>query len=196
MGHPEGYCHPGETVSDSRILAHGPVKVSIESKSSDGKMHCVWDIFPRFARMIVLHMRMPYWYLYEGTPGGELDMDSGFCIRPAVGGYVKTLLGERWSGDIASSDGGEWIYFADPQEGCSLYIVHEDDEEVDSYWPMNGEMTVFGFGRLDLKKFMRTVPAHFTMGLVDRTEPSQVKEVIDGVFQPLMVTVGSPEVAP
>ncbi len=193
MGHPEGYCHPGNAVSDSRILADGPVKVSIESKSNDGKMHCIWDVFPRFARMTVLRMRTPYWYLYEGTPGGELDVDNDFCVRPAAGGYAKTLLAERWNGDIPSSDGAEWVYFADPRQGRSAYIVHHDDEEVDSYWPMNGEMTVFGFGRLDLKKFMRTVPAHFTMGLVDHTEPSQVKEVIDGVFQPLTITIEPPE---
>jgi hypothetical protein len=191
MGHPEGYCHPGEAVSDSCIVSSGPVKVTIESESNDGKMHCQWDIFPGYARMTVLNMREPYWYLYEGTPGGELDMDSDFCVRPAGDGFAKTPVSERWNGDIPASDGMEWVCFADPKQERSLYIVHhEDDEEMDSYWPMNEEMTVFGFGRLDLKKFMRTVPSRFTIGLCDGTEPARVKAVIDDACQPLAITVG------
>ena len=28
MGHPEGYCHPGKTVSSSKIVSDGPIKVA------------------------------------------------------------------------------------------------------------------------------------------------------------------------
>lgn len=197
MGHPEGYCHPGDTVSDSRIISRGPVKVTIESKSNDGKMHCQWDVFPDYARLTVLRMRTPYWYLYEGTPGGKLDMDADFCVRPSPDGFAKTPVTERWNSDISASDGVEWVYFADRKRARSLYIVHhEDDEQTDSYWPMNEEMTVFGFGRLDLKKFMGMVPAHFTIGLCDHTEPWQLKAAIDSACQPLVVTVGPIEVRP
>ncbi len=122
-------------------------------------------------------------------------MDSDFCVRPTGDGFVTTRVSERWNGDIPSADGAEWVYFADPEQGRSLYIVHHgDDEQMDSYWPMNEEMTVFGFGRLDLKKFIQIVPCHFTIGLCDHTEPTQVKAAIDNACQPLAVAVEPAEV--
>jgi len=194
MGYPEGYCHPGEAVSDSRIVASGPIKVTIESTSHDGKMHCRWDIFADFSRMTVLRMRPPYWFLYEGTPGGKLDMESDLCVRPAGQGYVETRVSEKWEGDIPAMDGIEWLYFADAGVRRSLYVVHhEDDSAIDSYWPMNEEMTVFGFGRLGLKKFMERIPAHFTVGLCDRVEPDRVRAVINNACQPLSISVGPVE---
>ena len=88
----------------------------------------------------------------------------------------------------------EWLYFADPKQGRSLYLVHhEDDEAVDSYWPMNEEMTVFGFGRLGIKKFMQVVPAHFTIGLTNDVEPEAVQAVVDSAFRPLAIAVGPAE---
>jgi hypothetical protein len=103
-------------------------------------------------------------------------------------------VSEKWDGDLPSTGGGEWLYFADPEQGRSLYLVHhEDDEQVDSYWPMNKEMTVFGFGRLGIKKFMPAVPAHFTIGLTDHVEPGRVQAVINGAFQPLAIAVGPAE---
>ena len=194
MGHPEGYCHPGNKVSDSRMVANGPIKVTIDSESHDGKMNCRWDVFPHYARMTLRRMRKPYWYLYEGTPGGKLDMSTDFCLRPGADGFVKTTVSETWDGDIPSADGAEWVYFADPRQGRCLYLVHhEDDGQIDSYWPMNEEMTVFGFGRLGLKKFIQMTPSHFTIGLVDQTEPEKVKAAIDSAWQPLTVAVGPAE---
>ena len=194
MGYPEGYCHPGEKVSDSRIVSSGPIKVAIESMSNDGKMHCRWDIFPHWARLTVLRMRTPYWYLYEGTPGGALDMDSDLCVRPEGAGYVTTTASEKWEGDITGTDGIEWLCFTDANAERSLYVVHhEDDDEMDSYWPMNEEMTVFGFGRLGLKKFMERVPAYFTVGLCDHMEPERVHAVINNGCQPLSISLGSVE---
>jgi len=129
MGHPEGYCHPGEAVSDTCILSMGPIKATLESQSHDGKMHCLWDIFPRYARMTVLKMRLPYWFLYEGTPGGKLDMP----------------------------------------------------------------MTVFGFGRLGLNKYMRATPAYFTLGLTDSTDADQIHTAVNNACQPLNIALGPVE---
>jgi len=194
MGHPEGYCHPGNAASGSTVVSRGPVKVTVASQSKDGKMACRWDIFASYARMMVLRMRTPYWFLYEGTPGGKLDMDSDLCVRPSGEGFLRTSVAEKWDGDLPSVGGGEWLYFADPKQGRSLYLVHhEDDEQVDSYWPMNEEMTVFGFGRLGIKKFMQIVPAHFTIGLTDDVEPEAVQAAVDNAFRPLAIAVGSAE---
>jgi len=194
MGHPEGYCHPGNSVSDTHILSRGPIKVTLESKSHDGKMHCRWDIFGRYARMTILKMRLPYWFLYEGTPGGKLDMQTDKCIRVHGRNCILTGVDEKWQGDIQTSEGLEWLAFIDPHVGRSIYNVnHEDDDAIDSYWPMNQEMTVFGFGRLGLNKYIRTIPAHFTIGLIDSTDTDQIQAAVNNACQPLNINLGPVE---
>jgi len=195
MGHPEGYCHPGNTVSTSRIVSRGPIKVTIASESDDGKMKCRWDIFPDYARLTVLKMRTPYWFLYEGTPGGRFEMDSDFCVRATRPAGLRTAASVKWDGDISNpGEAGEWLYFADPVVNRSLFLVrHEDDEAVDSYWPMNNEMTVFGFGRQGLNKFMRTVPAQFTIGLCDDCSYSEVSKIVNSAYGDLVIRAGPVE---
>ena len=192
MGHPEGYCHPGNTVSNSRIISRGPIKVTIASQSNDGKMKCRWDIFPDYARLTILKMRTPYWFLYEGTPGGKLETSSDVCVRPTEPGGLRTSDSHKWDGDIVNISGsGEWLYFADPGINRSLFLIHhEDDEDIDSYWPMNEEMTVFGFGRKGLDKFMRTVPAQFTIGLCDECPFADVSKVVDSAYGNLVIRIG------
>ena len=192
MGYPEGYCHPGKTVSSSRIVSQGPIRVTIASESNDGKMKCHWDIFPDYARLTILKMRTPYWFLYEGTPGGKLEINSDICVRPTGSGGLKTAASLKWDGDIVNLSGpGEWLYFADPVVNRSLFLIHHDDDEaIDSYWPMNGEMTVFGFGRKDLNKFMRTVPAQFTIGLCDEPSFAKVSKVVASAYRDLVIHTG------
>ena len=194
MGHPEGYCHPGKTVSSSQIISRGPIKVSILSESNDKKMQCIWDIFPTYARLTVLKMRKPYWFLYEGTPGGKLDEDSDYCIRPGWPEGVRTPAKDKWDGDLSVPDGpGEWVCFGDGDRAIYL-IHHEDDEAVDSYWPMRGEMTVFGFGRKGINKFMEKVPAHFTVGFCEDSGYTDFTKTIHSAYAPLAVAVGNPQI--
>ena len=188
MGHPEGYCHPGKTVSHSRVVASGPLCVSIESASNDGVMRCRWDIFPYDARLTVLQMRTPYWFLYEGTPGGnpggQLDEAGGYCARSDG---TRTPLSERWDGPLPPP---EWLYFGASNVDRALYLVHhEADAEIDSYWPMEYNMTVFGFGRLGLDKFMTRVPALFTVGFAEDGSLARAQEVIDSAFRPLKIVI-------
>jgi hypothetical protein len=194
MGHPEGYCHPGNTVSDSKIISEGPIKVSIYSLSNDGKMECIWDIFPTYARLTVLKMRKPYWFLYEGTPGGKLDEGSDYCIRPNMPSGNRTLAKMKWDGDISvPGHSGEWLCFGDGSRVIYL-IHHEDDEAIDSYWPMQGQMTVFGFGRRGLHKFMEIVPAHFTIGLCEYSTFAELSRIVNSAYSPMVIEVGNPEI--
>jgi hypothetical protein len=189
MGHPEGYCHPGKEVSHSWIAGQGPLRVTVLSESDDGVMRCRWDIFPRYARLTVLKMRTPYWFLYEGTPGGnpggELDEENGYCVRSTG---ERTPLGQKWESDIPDP---EWLYFGAGNTRRVIYLVHhEDDDAIDSYWPMEHNMTVFGFGRLGLDKFMKRVPARFTVGFAEDGTYEQAAKVIDSAFRDLEVRVG------
>jgi len=102
--------------------------------------------------------------------------------------------GTYWDidGDVVSLSGpGEWLYFADPGVNRSLFLIyHEDDEAIDSYWPMNQEMTVFGFGRKGLNKFMRTVPTQFTIGLCDECSFAKVSKVVNSAYRDLVIHIG------
>ena len=71
-----------------------------------------------------------------------------------------------------------------------LFLVHhEADEEIDSYWPMEHNMTVFGFGRLGLDKFMSRVLAHFTVGFAESGAFERAQTAIDSAFRPLRISV-------
>jgi len=139
-------------------------------------------------------MRKPYWFLYEGTPGGKLDEDSDYCIRPGTPNGTKTLAKLKWDGDISHpGHSGEWLCFGDGHRAIYL-IHHEDDQAIDSYWPMQGQMTVFGFGRKGLNKFMEMVPANFTIGFCEGSSFAEVSKVINSAYNPLTIAVGNLQV--
>jgi hypothetical protein len=187
--HPEGYFHPGGEKCVSKLVANGPLKATIYSESLDGKWACKWDTFPTYARLTVLKAGHEYWFLYEGTPGGKLEEKKDVVMRPGEKTIHETAASVKWDGDIESVYGGEWIFFVDGPR--SLYIVHhEDDYCVDSYWPMRGEMNVFGFGRKDLNKYMTRTPAHFTLGFVKNDTFLKVAAEVNAAWQPMTVWVG------
>ena len=196
MVHPAdgGYFHPGRTSVDSAISRRGPLKVTIRSTSSDGLWITQWEITPDAAKLTVLKYPAAkrYWLLYEGTPGGKLDLATDTVTRPDG---TTTTAGESWSGDLP---GAEWVYFSDPALGRSLFAAHhEQDEIVDSYTPDElGQMTIFGFGRSGNSRFLQSAGPAMTIGLVDATEPAAVEAAIRAAYAPLGITVGAPEVSP
>ena len=182
--YPEGYFHPGNTGCHSRILHEGPVKVAILSTSTDGEWMCRWDITPRYATLTVLKAPQPYWFLYEGTPGGALDEEGDYIVRSTG---ERTPASERWEGVIPEP---EWLYFGTRDLDRVLYLIHhEHDDAIDSYWPMEHNMTVFGFGRLNLNKYMVLTPAHFTIGFAEIGNFTSVSTMIDSAFRPIAVEV-------
>jgi hypothetical protein len=187
--YPEGYMHPGRNAVRSAIVHQGPLKITIHSISSDSKWETLWKIYPDFARLTVLRVDHAYWFLYEGTPGGVLDVASDVVIR-AEG--QKTLAGDSWTGDLV---GEEWVYFGDPVVERSLYIAnHQKDSAVDSYYAMDDKMTVFGFGRKRTDTYLNAVPATFTLGLVDDTSYETVAGEIQAAYETLGTSIGVAEV--
>ncbi|MDA1141836.1 MAG: PQQ-binding-like beta-propeller repeat protein [Planctomycetota bacterium] len=158
---PEGFFHPGGKDCETKILSRGPLHASLRSESKDGKWACVWNIYPTFAELTVMKGSHPYWLLYEGTPGGSLG-DEDLCIRSTG---ETTSIYQSWKGDLP---GAEWVCFVDKNLGRGLFLAnHQDDNAIDSYWPMQRKMTVFGFGREDLKSYMTAFPARFTLRLTE-----------------------------
>ena len=197
LGHPGNFFHPGGTAVTSRIESEGPLRLTIVSESNDGEWATVWEMFPEFAQLTVLKAPQPYWFLYEGTPGGRFNEDTDFIVRSDG---ESILLGDNsWKSGDNDIAGPEWAYFADPltgDNGRSFFAVHhEDDDFPDTYFPLPRNMTVFGFGRQNLDKFLTGV-SHFTVGLVDDTAYDTTKPVIEGAYLPLEFVLGDVELVP
>lgn len=190
------FAHPGYSGSrgaDTVVLSRGLLKVSILSERHDKRWAAVWEIYPRYARMTMLRNPGPYWFLYEGTPGGSLSPADGYQVFST--GERRPLFTE-WDGDLPAP---EWLYFGHPKVNRVLYLVnHEDDDAPDQYWPMEGNMTVFGFGRRrgSLEKFLTRAPASFTVGFAESTDFAEVSGIIDSAYRELKVIPGAPEKRP
>lgn len=189
MVHPDNIFHPGHRNCISSIDYAGPLRVTIRSVSNNSLWECVWHIYPHSARLTLLRCApQPYWFLYEGTPGGAIDYDMDFSVRSSG---VRLPAGQEWQNqDIA---GSEWVYFEDSALDRYIYFVHEEDDALnDTYWPMERNMTVFGFGRgPGTSKHMTTAPNHFTIGLADDARFSSADKIIEASYRPVTVTMDS-----
>ena len=187
--HPDNIYHPGHRNCISSIDHAGPLRVTIRSVSKNGLWECIWQIYPLYARLTLLRSApQPYWFLYEGTPGGAINYDTDFSIRS---NGVRLPAGQEWQNqDIPAP---EWVYFEDSVLDRYIYLVHEQDDFLnDTFWPMQQNMTVFGFGRgPGTSKHMTVVPNHFTIGLADNADFSSASKVIEASYHPVAITVGS-----
>ena len=182
--YPEGYFHPGGTECTSRLVKQGPVKAEIYSETKDGAWACKWDIFPQFARLTVLKAPKAYWFLYEGTPGGKLDEEKDFCVRSSG---ERSPASKSWEEPLPEP---RWVYFGAGNAARVLYLLHhERGQGTDSYWPMENNMTVFGFGRSNLESYLTKTPARFTVGFFETQEPELVQTFLKGLNEPLTCTV-------
>ncbi|MEM9514942.1 MAG: GDSL-type esterase/lipase family protein, partial [Actinomycetota bacterium] len=179
---PAGDFHPGNGGSTTTLVSSGPLVATFRSTTADGAWTSEWSVGDDFAQLTVLDAASDYWFLYEGTPGGTLDVNSDIVVRSDG---TTTTAATEWVGDLV---GTEWVSFGDPTVGRSLFVVnHQDDIATDSYRPMNGEMTVFGFGRENLSSSLEHVPGQYTFGLVDATAYNAVSPVVSEVAAPIAV---------
>ncbi len=189
--HPDNIFHPGHKNCSSSILHTGPLKVTIRTVSNNGLWECIWEVYPYHARMTLLKKAdKNYWFLYEGTPGGKLDLSTDFSVRS---NGIRLPVEQSWrEQDIPAP---EWAYFEDSVLDRYIYLVHEEDDSLsDDFWQMQSNMTVFGFGRTQNvnDKQLSGVPMHFTIGLSDDATFSSANKVIEGSYRPVNITVGDP----
>jgi hypothetical protein len=189
--HPDNIFHPGHKNCTSSILYKGPLKVSIHTVSNNGLWECTWEIYPYYARMTLLKKAdKNYWFLYEGTPGGKLDLTTDFSVRSDG---IRLPVEQSWrQQDIPSP---EWVYFEDSVLDRYIYLIHEEDDSLsDDFWQMETNMTVLGFGRTQNvnDKQLSGVPMHFTFGLADDAAFSSANKVIEDSYQPVNIKVDNP----
>lgn len=186
--YPRGYFHPGFTTSTSSVVNSGPLKFTVRSVTLTNDWECMWEIYPRYARFTMLRGDSTFWILYEGTPGGLLEIGKDIVVR-ADG--TSTLASESWTGDMA---GDEWAYFGDPTVSRSLFMAHHNADNItDSYFHKDSLMTVFGFGRDRLTSILTAFPNRVTMGLVDAVDYATMSAAINGAYKDLTVTTAAPE---
>ncbi|HEY7115330.1 MAG TPA: hypothetical protein VH475_02025 [Tepidisphaeraceae bacterium] len=204
FGHPEKLFHAGYKGFVSTVTRSGPLCVRIESEHKDGKSACTWNFYPTCATVTLRKFKLPsYWFLYEGTPGGKLDVEHDAVVR-ANG--KRTPLSEAWTDNIP------WVYFTSGRTDHALFMAsHQRHDKVDSYvaWPFEREadgsfqqMTVFGFGRKGYKELVQHIadltdlPATYTIGFIDQLDFDHAAPLIESAYKPLVTQVAPVEVRP
>lgn len=173
------YFHPRNSATDpcetlvERVEAD---RVTISVVSSNELWAGRYDFFATHCTFTMT--RKPkgkkYWILYEGTPGGQFDLDDWWMTSDSAEPQPMT---SKHDGDIREP---EWMVFGDRKLNRVLFLLnHEDDTHPDHFYQMESQMTVFGFGRSGLEKFFETVPRQFSIGFIESTNRSDIKAVVE-----------------
>jgi len=188
--YPEGGLHPGAGACRSDLLTDGPLVARIHSSCHDGAWEAEWEFYPHYATLTVEKAAHPYWFLYEGTPGGEFNLDTGYWVSSDG---ARRPAGEKWEGRL---DAPRWVYFGDASSPRVLMLAHhEDDGAYDQYYPMDGRMAVFGFGRQlgCCEMSLEQAPARFTIAFVESTGHAEVTAAVNSLLKNLIITRGRVE---
>jgi hypothetical protein len=170
----------------SEVTQQLPGHVRIHSETRDGKFACDWDFYATHATMTLTKIgQEKYWFLYEGTPGGKLESDRDYVVRP---GNRKTFLNDPWLDNVP------WVYFGASESKSSFFLIdHQNDPGPESYvsWPYTKDsagsfhdMTVFGFGRPGWQDPaqhtppLEVLPARFSIGFAETRDYTEVETAI------------------
>jgi|688.fasta_scaffold479787_1 hypothetical protein len=172
------YFHPknqGTEPSTLKVERAGSDRVTISAVSSNELWAGTYDFFATHCTFTMT--RMPadkrYWVLYEGTPGGQYD-DTDWWMTSAI--KVPQPMTVNHEGDIPAP---EWIAFGDPRLNRALVLWHhEDDPFPDFFYQMQQKMTVFGFGRKKVQKFLDSVPQRFSIGFLETTNHAAISRAV------------------
>lgn len=167
LGREGGGFHPGRGGCVSTVISAQAEEVKIDVRSEDDRWRTLWTFSERELRILVNATSHPYWFLYEGTPGGEYREDR--CVGTRSDG-TTWRCSEKWEARLP--DPRRVIFHP---EGYQYRLLLEDRavrdaETVDSFWSLEKNMTVFGFGRLFDHKDPRWMhltetPAEFVVAL-------------------------------
>jgi hypothetical protein len=174
-----GAGHPGfdQCVSFKK----GNDQIVTESKSGQWKWR--WTFYKDHAVLLIdkIDPQQPYWFLYEGTPGGK------YAPQHYYFGYDSkdsTLIGPTnqfpdLSKGTASFGQYRWIYTGHQQVKHVLYMLQlkaDGHTDLISYMGNSNQgvdskdgMTVFGFGRGPQTQALLTEPQSFVIGFYPQT---------------------------
>jgi hypothetical protein len=185
-----GLFHPGYTSGSSDLLSQGPIKITITSQADGDVWRVRWEIYPHYARMTLYEKPSdrPYWFLYEGTPGGSISSGDYYVLPDGVQQDLYT----PFSADLP---GEEWIYYGDDEADQVLYLVNAlPDDAEDCHYIMQDFMTIFGFGRARNQSgspMLQAEPGIFLVGFLDAGPHAAIQAQIQAAYKPLTISVGS-----
>jgi len=189
--HPESEFHPGGVAGSTAISNQGPLRLRVLTSAFSDTWGATWSFYDDHVSVTIDYVDHDYWFLYEGTPGGLLEANSDFVTRSDG---TKTLLNQSWNEDLVSE---EWVYFGDPVAQRSLFLAaHEDDTQIDSYFTLNDEMTVFGFGRSGSTPLINTAPRTFSLGLIESIDFDLNAQRVRSTVTDLGITISPIDIAP
>jgi hypothetical protein len=179
QGEDGGAGHPGHDKCKSWIE-----EKKIVTESLSGKWKWSWEFYEDHAvlQVIKTDTTRAYWFLYEGTPGGEFNPGTTWFGTSNAG--PEKLTYDYYDGSIYRNN-FQWIYTANSDGDNAFYIVHctEDDSPDMASFLGNTEerlnspdgMTVFGFGRGEGVNYYLKGRNKFIIGIY----PSMIKNDID-----------------
>lgn len=141
----DNWFHPGGTQASTVLISDGPNKVTLQSTANVASGTWVQrvEIYPTFVRSTFLQTgTTPWWFLYEGTPGGESYFNGGTGTITLSNGQSVPFSG-NFSVDLPANG---WVNFAVPSQNRSIFFSHGQADGEEGYHSA-GAMTVFGFGR-------------------------------------------------
>ncbi|MCB0630957.1 MAG: hypothetical protein R2824_29220 [Saprospiraceae bacterium] len=168
-----GAGHPGHDRCSSEIID----KNTIRSVSTGGKWKWTWTFHEQFAELAIdqVDPDHPYWFLYEGTPGGRFEpgrqyfgLESGGPIYAQPDLIKGSQLSGFW----------QWIYFGHRDVDrvlCLAQITSDDQKDMYSYMGASPAgnaspdgMVVFGFGRAEGAQPLLKKANTFLLGFYER----------------------------
>ena len=204
-GSNSGVFHPGKGNMTATVLNQGPIKITLhfiakKVQGDTGRWEGIFEFYPDYTTFTMLGTKAntvqtyPFYLLYEGTPGGQLNPTTDFIV---FSNGEQITGNQTRDGDLPNE---EWAFVADPSSGASgraIYLInHTDDTQNDTYFPSGAkDMTILGFGRSGSNPLIpgTTVPRKYSFGLMDETTFDGSKPVIYNVYKPMDVTVGAAE---
>lgn len=148
----DGVGHPGSVSCHTKKVNDSTIYVV----SLNGRMEYTWTFTSRMAYLTMLKpgTKCPYWFLYEGTPGGSYDPFNQYWGTDTKGfhrSFPDLLKG------TALQDHWNWIYFGNECTRSVLVLsqmLPDDKPEMMAYMGNTPAgilspdgMVVFGFGR-------------------------------------------------
>lgn len=192
---PGGGYHAGFTTGTTTIVSTGPLRTVLKTDSvidrGQGPQNwsMTWEFYSDHATCYVTQAPGSYWFLYEGTPGGSID-GSDFVVRSDG---TNTALSQSWTDNdgLGSGNGASWVYFGDAGLNRHLFMAeHTADNIVDSYYLMEGNMTVFGFGRDGGNSYL-TGNRAFTIGINNNNNFNDAAAGINNAYRDVTANVGT-----
>lgn len=173
QGEDGGAGHPGFNQCISTLEN----QTTIVTTSKSGKWKWKWHFDEEGAELEIIDTdrSRKYWFLFEGTPAGQWNMQTNLWgtdqqgLRKDVPDFIKTEgVFENWN----------WVYFGDKNYPITFYIQHvTSDHQKDVMGYMGNTldgiespdgMVVFGFGRGPKTQALLSGNHRFKIGFVPK----------------------------